>query len=77
MKKLWKRFYSDVPTFWRQVQVVAGTIVGSLTALWITNSSLNLELDPILITICKYGIAICTVIVGQAQFTVKDGHETV
>ena len=77
MKKLWKRFYSGVPVFWRQVQIVAGTLVGSFTALWITNESLNLQLDPIFITICKYGIAICTVVVGQAQLTVKDGYETV
>lgn len=75
IKELWNRLISDVPVFWKKVQSVAISFGIAAVAVWVANSQLGLELEPLAITICKYTIVVCCVITGQAQFTIKGNND--
>ncbi|MCX6232745.1 MAG: hypothetical protein NTZ33_14500 [Bacteroidetes bacterium] len=68
MKKLWIRFVSETPVIWKKVRSVVLWLGGAFVALITVNSTLNLGLLPIIITIAKYGIGLCAFIASTAQF---------
>ena len=74
MKKLWLRLIAEVPLFWKQVRIIAASIGIGALALLTANTQLDLALWPLLITICKYTIAVCVTITGSATMTKTDSN---
>jgi hypothetical protein len=69
MKDIWIRIKSETPAFWKRFRAIALSIGGSAAALWGINSGMGLELPIIIITICKYTLAVCATITGTATLT--------
>lgn len=74
MKKLIERWMSELPDFWRKVRNIAITLAASCTAVFLANNSMNLQLPAVLITVCKYGIAVGAATGVNAQLTKKDNE---
>lgn len=74
MKEIIARWRSDLPDFWKKVRNLAVTVAASCTAVFVANNTMNLELPELLITICKYGIAIGAATGVNAQLTKKDNE---
>jgi len=77
MKELIKRFKAETPVFWVRVRTIAVTVLGSCSAIWLANSTMDLQLDPHILTICKYAIAISAATGLNAQLTKTDSNEKV
>jgi hypothetical protein len=69
---LYLRFKSEMPEFWKRAQKLFVGIGGSLVAVWVINETMKLGLDPVIISICKYGIAVCAAVTGMSTFTTTD-----
>lgn len=70
--ELCKRWKAETPDFFKRVKKVAITIGSSATAVWVANSSMNLELHEPVLTVCKYTIAFCAAVGLTAQITAKN-----
>ena len=66
IKERWK---AETPIFFNGVKKLAVSIGTPCMAIWVANSSLTLDLPSILLTICKYSIAICASMGITAQLT--------
>ncbi len=64
-----QRFFAPTPQFWQRIRSLAIAIVGSAVAVLTANSTLDLALPVIVITVVKYVIAMCVAIAGTAQLT--------
>lgn len=74
MNYLIERWKAKTPKAWKQIQkeaIVAGV---SLTAVWVANNTLNLNLDGGTLAFVKYGIAACSFIAGRAQFKTENSQ---
>lgn len=60
MKKLFAeikdRWTSKSPIFFKKIRTIAICIVGTSTAIWTANSTMNLELNETLLQVLKYVI---------------------
>ena len=72
MKKLIDRWKAKTPKAWKQVQQEAIILGTSLTAVWICNGTLNLDLDAGTLSFLKYGIGACAFIAGRSQFKTEN-----
>jgi hypothetical protein len=72
MKTIWLRLKAETPNFWKKVRTSALSIGGSAVAVIMINKTMELNLLPILITICNYVIAASAAIAGTASLTKKD-----
>jgi|LakMenE01Jun11ns_1017448.scaffolds.fasta_scaffold9703295_2 hypothetical protein len=70
-----KRWKAEIPPFFKKVKSIAITVGSSATAVWLANSSLNLNLDEWFLSICKYIIAFCTAVGLTSQLTAKNPPE--
>ncbi|MFA6918436.1 MAG: hypothetical protein WC285_06480 [Candidatus Gracilibacteria bacterium] len=77
MKELINRFKAETPHFWVKVRTIAIMVLGSCTAIWLANSTMDLQLDPHILTICKYAIAVSAATGLNAQLTKTDNNEKV
>lgn len=66
LKRRWK---STTPKFFNKIKRLAVALGSSATAVWVTNSSLNLEIDETILNICKYLITFSTATGLTAQLT--------
>jgi len=69
---LTQRIFAPTPVFWQKVRSIAVTIGGSAVAVLTANSTLDLALPVVVITVVKYSIAMCVAVAGTAQFTKED-----
>ena len=72
MQTLMKRWKAETPDFFKKLRTLAVTAGVSAYGVWQANSTLNLELDDITLTICKYTIAACAAMGLTAQLTAKN-----
>lgn len=72
MKELIERWRSELPDFWRKVRNGAIWLVGVCTTIYLSNSSMELNLPESVLTICKYGMVFGTATGLNAQLTKKD-----
>jgi hypothetical protein len=72
LKELIIRWKAEIPFFWSQVRKVALIVVSSCTAVWVANTTMNLGLDDVAMTIIKYVIAYGAGVGVASQFTIKD-----
>jgi len=70
-----KRWKAESPAFFKKIKEIAITIGSSATAVWLANSSLNLNLDEWVLSICKYTIAFCAAVGLTSQLTAKNPPE--
>lgn len=70
-----KRWKAGLPDFFKGVRKVAIAAGTSATAIWVANSTMGLQLDPIVLSICKYTIAIAAGMGFTAQLTQKDNPQ--
>jgi hypothetical protein len=70
-----KRWKAESPAFFKKLKAIAITIGSSATAVWLANSSLNLNLDEWVLAICKYTIAFCAAVGLTSQLTAKNPPE--
>lgn len=70
-----QRWKAEAPEFFKKLRSVAITIGSSATAVWVSNSSLGLNLDEIFLSICKYTIAFCAAVGLTSQLTAKNPPE--
>lgn len=69
------RWNSETPKFFRKIKKLVITLGSSATAIWIANSSMGLNLDDIILNVCKYTIACCAAMGLTAQLTAVDPPE--
>lgn len=69
LKTIQDRWKSDSPKFFIELKKLALKIGGSLVAVLVANSSMNLNLNATLITALGYVVAACIAIAGTAQLT--------
>ena len=69
---LFMRALAPTPKFWKRVRSIAVAIGGSAVAVLTANSTLDLALPVVVITVVKYIIAMCVGIVGTEQLTKED-----
>lgn len=75
LKELKERWNSELPEFWIKVKTGAVFITTSASAVWVANSSMNLELDGFILQFCKYAI-VAGIFTGlSAQLTKNDNGE--
>jgi hypothetical protein len=48
---------------------------GSATAVWVANSTMSLELNDTVLTVCKYTIAFCAAVGLTSKLTVKNPEQ--
>lgn len=69
----WKtRWKAESPKFFAKLKSAAVVVCASATAVWTANSTLNLELDDITLSICKYTIAFSAAVGLTSQLTMKN-----
>ena len=64
-----KRWKAKSPPFFIGLKKVAMTVGGSAVAVFVANTTMNLELPEMIITVCKYTIAIAIGITGTSKLT--------
>lgn len=69
IKERWKSETSEFFKKLRKLAIIVGT---SAMAVWMANSTLTLELHPLILSVAKYTIAFCAAVGLTAQITVKD-----
>jgi hypothetical protein len=74
MNELIVRWKSDSPALFKKIKKTALSIGGSAAAVVLANSSMSLNLNASLITICGYVIATCAAVAGTAQLTKTDNN---
>lgn len=57
LQELKDRWKSESPVFFKKVTAIAISIGSSATAVWLANSTMNLQLPEVLMSVCKYAIA--------------------
>lgn len=69
----WKtRWKAEVPKFFARIRSAAVAVCASATAVWTANNTLNLQLDDITLSICKYAIAFSAAVGLTSQLTMKN-----
>ena len=63
------RWNAETPIFFVKVRKLALSVGTSATAVWLANQSMSLQLPDLLLTICKYSIAVCATMGLTAQLT--------
>jgi hypothetical protein len=77
IKTIKERWSAESPKFFKGVKKLAITLGTSATAIWTANSTMNLNLDSVVLGICKYTIA-ATIGMGlTAQLTKTDNTQNV
>lgn len=75
-KTIKDRWNAESPVFFKGVKKIAITLGTSATAVWTANSTMNLQLNEVLLVVCKYTIA-ATIGMGlTAQLTKTDNTQT-
>lgn len=69
------RWNSETPKFFRKIRRLAITLGSSATAVWVANSSMGLNLDDIVLDVCKYTITCCAAMGLTSQLTAVDPPE--
>lgn len=69
---IFQRIFAPTPRFWQRIRSIAVAIGGSAVAVLTANSTLDLALPAIIITVVKYTIAMCVAVAGTAQLTKED-----
>ena len=70
-----KRWKAALPDFFIKVRKAAITVGTSATAVWVANNTMGLQLDPIILDVCKYVIATAAGMGITAQLTQKDSSQ--
>ena len=71
------RFRAKTPAFWVKVRNIAASVFTGATAVWTANNEMGLNLDQIILSICKYLIAIGAAVGLTAQMTTEDDNDKV
>lgn len=70
--ELFTRWKAELPAFFSKLKKYSLAIAASATAIWTANSTLNLQLDEITLSVCKYIITFATAVGLTSQLTMKD-----
>ena len=74
-RKIFISIMAETPLIWKRIRLAAASIGVSAIALIAANVQLELALLPIIITVCKYTIALCVIITGQASLKTTTPNE--
>ncbi len=72
IKLLYSRIRSKTPMFWKSVQRFALSLGMSAVAVLVANGQFSLDLNPTLLLVIKYTVAVCAAIASTAQLTKED-----
>ena len=76
---MWKlmcaRWKAESPVFFKKIKNVAIGVGSSATAVWAVNTSMNLQLDESILSVCKYIIAFTAAVGLTSQLTAKNPPE--
>jgi len=72
MIKFWQRLQSKTPVLWARIRNIAISINTAVAAVWVLNTSMNLNLPPVMIDICKYTLVVCTFLITYSQQKTTD-----
>lgn len=72
MKEIWKRLKAETPAFWKKARTAAVSIGAAAIAVITINKTMELNILPLIITVCNYTIAACAAIAGTASLTKTD-----
>ena len=69
LKTIKERWCSKTPQFFQNVKKIMITLGSSASAVWMANESMNLQLNPTILEVCKYLIAVAVASGLTAQLT--------
>ena len=69
MKQIWIRIKAETPKFWKRVRTLAISVGVSAISVITINKTMELNILPVIITICNYTIAACAAVAGTATLT--------
>jgi hypothetical protein len=69
LKTIKERWVAETPLFFKRIKKLALSFGTSATAILLANQSLSLELDNVILTICKYAIVVCISMGMTSQLT--------
>lgn len=72
IKTLTDRWNAELPIFFKKVRAISLTLGGPAMAIWAANQTMSLQLPELVLTVCKYIIAICAGMGLTAQLTKTD-----
>lgn len=72
IKLLYSRIRPKTPMFWKSVQRFALSLWMPNVAVLVANGQFSLDLNPTLLLVIKYTVAVCATIAGTAQLTKED-----
>lgn len=69
LKEIKDRWCAKSPVFFQNLKKIMITLGTSASAVWMTNETMNLQLHPTILEVCKYLIAIAVASGLTAQLT--------
>jgi hypothetical protein len=69
LKTIKERWCAKTPDFFKKVKNIMITLGTSASAIWMANESMNLQLHPTVLEVCKYLIAAAVASGLTAQLT--------
>ena len=69
LKTVKERWCAKTPVFFQNVKKIMITLGSSASAVWMANESMNLQLHPTILEVCKYLIAVAVASGLTAQLT--------
>lgn len=69
LKTVKDRWCAKTPVFFQNVKKIMITLGSSASAVWMANESMNLQLHPTILEVCKYLIAVAVASGLTAQLT--------
>ena len=75
LKTIKTRWNAKTPSFFKGIKKVAIAIGTPTMAIWLANQTLALELPEIVLSVCKYSIAVCAAMGVTAQLTKVDNPQ--
>ncbi len=76
IKTIKNRWCAETPKFFKGVRQLAITFGSSATAVWVANDTMTLGLNPSILEVCKYLIAISAAMGVTAQLTQVQPSDT-
>jgi len=67
-----QRWNSDTPSFFKNIRNLSIKIGGSALAVWTANTAMSLNLNEVILTVCKYTIMVCAALGLNSQLTKTD-----
>ena len=72
LQELKDRWKAETPELFKKIRGLSIKVGVAAAAIWMVNSSMGLALDPAILAVCKYSLAVCAATGLMSQITKTD-----